>query len=288
MEVYPYDKWAGKKLPDFQRGETFVPDSCELQEGSTSKPKLLTEADLVGLMDKNGIGTDATIAEHIAKIIDREYVIAKKEGKENLLVPSTLGVGLVEGYNAIGFDRSLSKPHLRREVRLASCEIGTNSRLSIAWSSSAKGIKTRTRCCPRAWTNTRRCSSRPGASLTRLSTRSGSTSLGKERHRKPCAMRLAVEGGVPVVGLLVVHAEVVAAVLEQAAVGDEATMRMTTTMAVMARLLQVVVVDEGREAPAERGGPEAAHESRAPTLTMRMSTLPSDNGGRVSLLIGPI
>lgn len=116
MEVYPYDKWAGTKLPDFQRGETFIPDSCELREGSTTKPKLLTEADLVGLMDKNGIGTDATIAEHIAKIIDREYVVAKKEGKENFLVPSTLGVGLVEGYNAIGFDRSLSKPHLRREV----------------------------------------------------------------------------------------------------------------------------------------------------------------------------
>lgn len=34
------------------------------------------------------------------------------------LLPSTLGVGLVEGFNAIGFDRSLSKPHLRREVSL--------------------------------------------------------------------------------------------------------------------------------------------------------------------------
>lgn len=116
LDIYPYDKWAGKKLPDFQLGEQFVPDACELQEGSTTKPKPLTEADLVGLMDKNGIGTDATIAEHIAKVIEREYVIAKKEGKENFLIPSTLGVGLVEGYNAIGFDRSLSKPHLRREV----------------------------------------------------------------------------------------------------------------------------------------------------------------------------
>ncbi|CAK9780934.1 unnamed protein product [Cutaneotrichosporon oleaginosum] len=116
LEIYPYDKWAGKKLPDFQPNEQFIPDSCNLLEGSTSKPKLLTEADLVGLMDRNGIGTDATIAEHIAKVIEREYVIAKKEGKENFLVPSTLGVGLVEGYNAIGFDRSLSKPHLRRET----------------------------------------------------------------------------------------------------------------------------------------------------------------------------
>jgi hypothetical protein len=85
-------------------------------------------------MDKNGIGklhpavhhgkeadspgTDATIAEHIAKIIEREYVTEKQEQKIKYLVPSSLGVGLVEGYNAIGFDRSLSKPHLRAEVSL--------------------------------------------------------------------------------------------------------------------------------------------------------------------------
>ena len=34
-----------------------MPSVCELREGQTTKPSLLTEADLVGLMDKNGIGT---------------------------------------------------------------------------------------------------------------------------------------------------------------------------------------------------------------------------------------
>jgi hypothetical protein len=43
-------------------------------------------------------------------------VTEKQEQKIKYLVPSSLGVGLVEGYNAIGFDRSLSKPHLRAEV----------------------------------------------------------------------------------------------------------------------------------------------------------------------------
>ena len=61
-------------------------------------------------------GTDATIAEHIAKIIEREYVVEKQEARTKYLVPSTLGIGLVDGYNQIGFDRSLTKPHLRREV----------------------------------------------------------------------------------------------------------------------------------------------------------------------------
>jgi len=56
LDVYPYDRWATSTIPDFQVGETFVPDVCELKEGQTTQPSLLTEADLVSLMDKNGIG----------------------------------------------------------------------------------------------------------------------------------------------------------------------------------------------------------------------------------------
>jgi DNA topoisomerase IA len=55
--VYIYDKWYGKVIPDFEEGEEFTPTVCELKEGETSSPSYLTEADLVTLMDKNGIGT---------------------------------------------------------------------------------------------------------------------------------------------------------------------------------------------------------------------------------------
>lgn len=137
LDVFPYDKWEGMHLPPFQVNERFIPTICEMKEGNTTAPSLLTEADLVSLMDKNGIGklslasallayvvltptlipgTDATIAEHISKIIDREYVMRQRQGGKDYLVPSTLGIGLVEGYNRIGFDKSLSKPHLRAEV----------------------------------------------------------------------------------------------------------------------------------------------------------------------------
>lgn len=116
LDVFPYDKWSDSVVPNFQQGETFMPTECTLKDGKTSAPNLLTEADLVGLMDKNGIGTDATIAEHIARIIDREYVQTSGAGATKYLVPSKLGIGLVEGYNKIGFDRSLTKPHLRRET----------------------------------------------------------------------------------------------------------------------------------------------------------------------------
>lgn len=63
-------------------------------------------------MDKHGIGTDATHADHIDRIKSREYVGLH----ENMyFVPGTLGMGLVEGYNNIGLDVSLAKPILRAE-----------------------------------------------------------------------------------------------------------------------------------------------------------------------------
>lgn len=69
------------------------------------------------------IGTDATIAQHIQTIIDRDYVIEKMDGATKHLIPSKLGIGLIEGYNQIGLNKSLSKPQLRREVRVLSCYV---------------------------------------------------------------------------------------------------------------------------------------------------------------------
>lgn len=40
------------------------------------------------------------------------------DGLTKYLIPSSLGVGLVEGYDEIGFEKSLSKPYLRRDVRI--------------------------------------------------------------------------------------------------------------------------------------------------------------------------
>ncbi|KAK9767429.1 DNA topoisomerase [Basidiobolus ranarum] len=114
LEIYTYDHWNGNTIPVFTESEQFIPDSLEMSEGKSSPPSLLTEADLIAIMDKNGIGTDATIHEHIKKVLDREY--AFKE--DNYFVPSTLGIALVEGYDKIDFEMSLSKPFLRREMEI--------------------------------------------------------------------------------------------------------------------------------------------------------------------------
>ena len=75
LDVFVYDKWDNTaELPKFTVGERFEPTEAMMTEGKTSPPNYLTEADLIALMDANGIGTDATMAEHIQKIQDREYV----------------------------------------------------------------------------------------------------------------------------------------------------------------------------------------------------------------------
>ncbi|XP_023234513.1 DNA topoisomerase 3-alpha-like [Centruroides sculpturatus] len=110
LEVYPYDKWNSKIIPEYALGETFQPSSIEMVDGETSPPPLLTEADLIALMEKHGIGTDATHADHIETIKSRLYVGLN----EDKFVPGQLGMGLVEGYDNMGFE--MSKPHLRAEL----------------------------------------------------------------------------------------------------------------------------------------------------------------------------
>ena len=65
-----------------------------MNQSETSPPSLLTEADLIALMDKHGIGTDATHADHIETIKSRLYVGVRPDNK---IVPGELGMGLVEG-----------------------------------------------------------------------------------------------------------------------------------------------------------------------------------------------
>ena len=46
-----------------------------MTDGETKAPMPLTEADLISKMDTNGIGTDATIHEHIKTVQERNYAV---------------------------------------------------------------------------------------------------------------------------------------------------------------------------------------------------------------------
>jgi len=56
LEVYPYEKWSTREIHMYENNQTFIPTSIDMVEGETTGPNLLTEAELISLMDKHGIG----------------------------------------------------------------------------------------------------------------------------------------------------------------------------------------------------------------------------------------
>ena len=161
LDVYPYDRWeSSQQLPSFAVGDVFAPTEAAMAEGQTTAPGYLTEPELIALMDANGIGTDATMAEHIARINEREYVTARPRrgattgpapgaapgagrgrgrggggatGGVQEFIPTTLGVALMEGYDQVGLETSLSKPFLRKamEAQMAAICAGTRSKHDV-------------------------------------------------------------------------------------------------------------------------------------------------------------
>ncbi|ETL81733.1 hypothetical protein F442_18633 [Phytophthora nicotianae P10297] len=109
LDIYKYEKWNASAIPVYQRGDVFRPSTVVMLSGETNPPPLLSEADLIAKMDSNGIGTDATIAEHIKTILKREYAI--KVNNDTQFKPTTLGLALVLSYEHMGLE--LAKPVLR-------------------------------------------------------------------------------------------------------------------------------------------------------------------------------
>jgi hypothetical protein len=66
----------------FKSGDHAEVCSSELTEGVTQPPPYLKEYELIDAMDKNGIGTDASISTHVKNICDRRYVtVCDDEGR---------------------------------------------------------------------------------------------------------------------------------------------------------------------------------------------------------------
>ncbi|KAH9257074.1 hypothetical protein BASA81_004895 [Batrachochytrium salamandrivorans] len=114
LDVYVYDRWGERAIPEtLVEGNTFVPSELVLVQGETTAPELLTEAELIRLMDKHGIGTDATIADHIKTMLEREYA-SKVQGSK--FAPSNLGVALIRAYIEMGHEAVFSKASLRGQM----------------------------------------------------------------------------------------------------------------------------------------------------------------------------
>jgi DNA topoisomerase-3 len=82
-----------------------------VKERMTVPPTHLTESELIGRMEKNGIGTDASIPTHIENILKRNYAELITGRK---LMPTQLGLVLANGYHLI--DSALVLPKVRADI----------------------------------------------------------------------------------------------------------------------------------------------------------------------------
>ncbi|KAM7300250.1 DNA topoisomerase 3-beta-1 [Ixodes scapularis] len=98
-------------LPQLKAGTTCPVVQMKLSEQKTSPPGYLTESELISLMDKHGIGTDASIPVHINNVCQRNYVTVDSGRR---LIPTNLGIVLVHGYQKI--DTDLILPTMRAAV----------------------------------------------------------------------------------------------------------------------------------------------------------------------------
>ncbi|WEK53733.1 MAG: DNA topoisomerase III [Candidatus Cohnella colombiensis] len=79
-------------LPELREGESFTVKQCRLQSARTTPPKRYTEAALLTQMEKHGLGTPATRADIIEKLVGSDTI----ERIGNLLHPTGKGKQLIE------------------------------------------------------------------------------------------------------------------------------------------------------------------------------------------------
>ena len=99
-------------LPPIAKGDRLAVESIAVTSGKTSPPSYLSESDLLSLMERHSIGTDSSMAVHVNNICERNFVQLCDPGRR--LVPTKLGIVLINGYTAI--DPELVTPKVRADI----------------------------------------------------------------------------------------------------------------------------------------------------------------------------
>lgn len=124
LKIYFYERVSEKNLPKLKSGDSVKVLKIELKEGETLPPPYLSEAELIKLMEAKGIGTDATIQDHIHTNIERGYFYIENKR----CIPTPLGVQLIKALD------NIIPEAVRPEVRAF---------IEMQISQVAKGAKTR-------------------------------------------------------------------------------------------------------------------------------------------------
>ncbi|ACB40653.1 DNA topoisomerase [Pyrobaculum neutrophilum] len=88
--IYPWERQRDKPLPRVEAGEAAKAIRVEVVERETEPPPQMSESELLALMKKYGIGTDATMQDHIHTNVKRGYMRLQR-GK---CIPTKLGEAL--------------------------------------------------------------------------------------------------------------------------------------------------------------------------------------------------
>ena len=106
-KAYADAELTDKPLPELSEGQSLPVSSCEVKEGKTTPPKHFTEDTLLSAMEtagkedmpedaeRKGLGTPATRAAVIEKLVATGFAERRKAKKSVRLVPTEAGVSLI-------------------------------------------------------------------------------------------------------------------------------------------------------------------------------------------------
>ena len=89
--VYPYARPEEVYLPYLVEGDEVEVLKVRLEERKTQPPPYISESELLALMKRYGIGTDATMQDHIHTNVERKYFVVR----EKRCIPTPLGKALL-------------------------------------------------------------------------------------------------------------------------------------------------------------------------------------------------
>lgn len=111
--IYPWERQSDRPLPRVYVGDEVHAIKVEVVERETEPPPPMSESELLALMKKYGIGTDATMQDHIYTNIKRGYMKLQK-GK---CIPTKLGETLA--ITLFQYTPELIEPTVRARIERA-------------------------------------------------------------------------------------------------------------------------------------------------------------------------
>ena len=121
LVIYPYEEPSEKVLPRLKVGDELRIIKAWIEERETEPPPYLSESELLRLMKKYGIGTDATMQDHIHTNVIRGYF--KIRNKQ--CIPTPLGKAVINILSKTG--NELIDPWFRSRMEKSLMEITRGS-----------------------------------------------------------------------------------------------------------------------------------------------------------------